>query len=99
MQALLTQVDLMDELVREADEYAGAPEPQLWRFLDRLGDLTANHDVSILWRREQRHLHPPTQLEQMRSYFTRFSDYIADKVAAARPDLSFDDGRYSVSPS
>ncbi|ATD70538.1 MULTISPECIES: TetR/AcrR family transcriptional regulator [Gordonia] len=92
VQALLTQVDLMDELVREADEYAGTPEAQLWRFLDRLGDLTANQDVSILWRREQRHLRP-TQLEQMRSYFTRFSDYIADKVAAARPDLSFDDGR------
>ncbi|MDV7098866.1 TetR/AcrR family transcriptional regulator [Gordonia amicalis] len=92
VQSLLTQVDLLDELVREADGYSEAPEAQLRRFLDRLGDLTANHDVSILWRREQRHLHP-TQLEQMRAYFTRFSDYIADKVAAARPDLSIDDAR------
>lgn len=92
VQALLTQVDLLDELVREADEYSETPEAQLWRFLDRLGDLTANHDVSILWRREQRHLRP-TQLEQMRGYFTRFSDYIADKAAAARPDLSTDDAR------
>ena len=92
VQALLTQVDLVDQLVREADGDGETPEAQLWRFLDRLGDMTANHDVSILWRREQRHLQP-TQLAEMRGYFTKYGDYIADKVAAVRPDLPDADAR------
>ncbi|AZZ81867.1 TetR family transcriptional regulator [Gordonia alkanivorans] len=92
VQALLTQVDLVDDLVREADAYGETPQAQLWRFLDRLGDQTTNHDVSILWRREQRHLHP-AQLADMRVYFTKFGDYIADKVAAVRPDLPAVDAR------
>ncbi|MEO9327682.1 TetR/AcrR family transcriptional regulator [Gordonia aurantiaca] len=92
VQALRAQIDLVARLHREAEMRGRTPEEALRLFLDGLGDLTANHHVSILWRREQRHLHRK-QFEEMRGIFTGYGDYIAGKIAALRPDLSSDDAR------
>lgn len=93
VQALRSQVDLVGRLHAEAETLGRTPQEALGLFLDGLGDLTANHDVAILWRREQQHLHPE-QFAEMLGHFVAYSDYIADKIAVLRPELSHDDARF-----
>ncbi|MBC2637675.1 MULTISPECIES: TetR/AcrR family transcriptional regulator [unclassified Rhodococcus (in: high G+C Gram-positive bacteria)] len=85
VQALMSQVRLVDELAARADEGVTAQE-QLDLFLAGLGDLTANGDEATLWRREQRHLEPAERDEFLADFATN-RDRIAAKVMAAQPKV------------
>lgn len=86
-QALTTQVELVGQLMTDAELRGSSPDDQLSLLLDGLGDLTAHRDVSTLWRREQRHLQP-AELGVMKEYFVQLSDHFASLIVATRPGIA-----------
>ncbi|PKZ67172.1 TetR family transcriptional regulator [Gordonia terrae] len=86
-QALTTQVELVAQLMTDAELRGSSADEQLSLLLDGLGDLTAHRDVSTLWRREQRHLQSD-ELAVMREYFVQLSDHFASLIVATRPGIA-----------
>ncbi|WP_439032597.1 TetR/AcrR family transcriptional regulator [Gordonia terrae] len=89
VQALATQVDLVEGLVTDAITRGRSPAERLSQFLDGIGHLAAHHDVSTLWRREQHHLQPD-ESGSMRDSFVRLSDRLSAMIADTRPQVSPD---------
>ncbi|WP_241383938.1 TetR/AcrR family transcriptional regulator [Rhodococcus sp. CH91] len=87
VQALMSQVELVEQLADRADNDGSTPLEQLDLFLDGLGDLTANGDEATLWRREQRHLQEDERL-LFRDHFSATRDRIAAKITAAHPEIT-----------
>lgn len=87
VQALKSQVRLVDELADRADKTGATPTEQLDLFLDGFCDLTANGDEATLWRREQRHL-KAAERDIFRDHFTANRDRIAAKIIAAHPTVT-----------
>ncbi|MBR7194383.1 TetR/AcrR family transcriptional regulator [Gordonia sp. SCSIO 19800] len=87
VQALRSQVALVEELTDRADAEGTTPQERLDLFLDGLSDITANGDEATLWRREQRHLRDADRAE-FQEDFRKNRDRIAEKIAAVRPDTT-----------
>ncbi|WP_238419049.1 TetR/AcrR family transcriptional regulator [Gordonia sp. 'Campus'] len=87
VRALVTQFDLVEGLVTDAITRGHSPADRLSRFLDGIGHLSARHDVSTLWRREQHHLQPD-ESGVLRDSFVRLSDRVSAMIADTRPEVS-----------
>ncbi|MCG7633613.1 TetR/AcrR family transcriptional regulator [Gordonia McavH-238-E] len=85
VQALRSQVALVENLTDRADREGTTPQERLDLFLDGLSDITANGDEATLWRREQRHLRDADRAE-FEDDFRKNRDRIASKIAAVRPE-------------
>ncbi len=90
VQALRSQVALVEELTDRADREGTTPQKRLDLFLDGLSDITANGDEATLWRREQRHLREADRAE-FQEDFRKNRDRIAAKIAAVRPETARQD--------
>lgn len=87
VQALMGQVDVVEEIARRAAQDGGDPGQRMGTYLAELVELGVHRDEAMLWRRERRHLEAAEQ-EAFRKQFGTVLMYTETALAAVRPELN-----------